>query len=102
MFNKTIISILLAALICTGVVMAQPVEETVITNAVVEEIVVAPNGKETTISKKKSHKQVPPNVTAQIFWEKNRKPNEWNDRFDHDVKHKGQVKVVFLKGDEKC
>ncbi|MCD2492743.1 transposase [Lacrimispora sp. NSJ-141] len=29
-------------------------------------------------------KQVAPDTTAQIFWLKNRKPNEWRDR--HDIK----------------
>ncbi len=34
----------------------------------------------------KTIKKVIPDVTAQIFWLKNRKPTEWRDRKDIDVK----------------
>ena len=33
----------------------------------------------------KTIKHVVPDVTAQIFWLKNRKPNEWRDKKDLDV-----------------
>ena len=33
---------------------------------------------------KKVKKQVPPDTTAQIFWLKNRKPNNWKDRIETD------------------
>lgn len=33
---------------------------------------------------KKVKKQVPPDTTAQIFWLKNRKPNNWKDRVETD------------------
>lgn len=42
-------------------------------------------------------KQLPPDVTAMIFWLKNRKPNEWKDK--RDVAVEGKLPVV-LKGDE--
>lgn len=34
-------------------------------------------------------KEVPPDTTAQIFWLKNRKPEEWRDK--RDVQHSGEV-----------
>lgn len=42
-------------------------------------------------------KQLPPDVTAQIFWLKNRKPKEWRDK--RDVEIEGKLPVV-IKGDE--
>lgn len=33
---------------------------------------------------KKVKKQVPPDTTAQIFWLKNRKPNNWKDKVETD------------------
>ena len=33
---------------------------------------------------KKVKKQIPPDTTAQIFWLKNRKPNNWKDRIETD------------------
>ena len=37
----------------------------------------------------KTIKQVAPDVTAQIFWLKNRKPAEWRDR--HNIEHSGSI-----------
>ena len=37
-------------------------------------------------------KHVVPDVTAQIFWLKNRKPNEWRDK--HEVEHSGEIKMT--------
>lgn len=34
-------------------------------------------------------KEVQPDVTAQIFWLKNRKPNEWRDK--QDIEHSGEI-----------
>lgn len=34
---------------------------------------------------------IPPDVTAQIFWLKNRKPEAWRDR--KDVEHSGEVNI---------
>lgn len=34
---------------------------------------------------KKTKKHIPPSNTAQIFWLKNRKPNEWKDRTDKKI-----------------
>lgn len=42
-------------------------------------------------------KQLPPDVTAQIFWLKNRKPKDWRDK--RDVEIEGKLPVV-LKGDD--
>ena len=42
-------------------------------------------------------KQMPPDVTAQIFWLKNRKPQNWRDK--RDVEIEGKLPVV-LKGDD--
>lgn len=38
-------------------------------------------------------KQVAPDVTAQIFWLKNRKPVEWRDK--HGVEHDGDLVIKF-------
>lgn len=38
---------------------------------------------------KEVKKQVAPDVTAQIFWLKNRKPAEWRDK--RDVEHSGEM-----------
>ena len=37
---------------------------------------------------KKVVKQIPPDTTAQIFWLKNRKPNEWRD--SRNIEHTGK------------
>lgn len=42
---------------------------------------------------KRVKKQVAPDVTAQIFWLKNRKPTEFRDK--HDVEFKGELPVVL-------
>lgn len=39
-------------------------------------------------------KIIPPNVTAQIFWLKNRKPDEWRDR--HELEHLGNVNITVI------
>ena len=40
---------------------------------------------------KKVRKQVSPDVTAQIFWLKNRRPDKWRDK--QDVEHSGSMNV---------
>ncbi|WP_102274082.1 transposase [Cytobacillus massiliigabonensis] len=40
---------------------------------------------------KKVKKQVAPDVTAQIFWLKNRRPDKWRDK--QDVEHSGSMEV---------
>lgn len=42
----------------------------------------------------KTRKQVLPDVGAQIFWLKNRKPKEWRDR--QEVEHSGDLGVVIV------
>lgn len=39
-------------------------------------------------------KEVVPDVTAQIFWLKNRKPKEWRDR--QEIEHSGDLGVVIV------
>ena len=39
-------------------------------------------------------KKVIPDTTAQIFWLKNRKPEQWRDR--RDIEHSGQIKTNKL------
>lgn len=43
-------------------------------------------------------KQVAPDVTAQIFWLKNRQPKDWRDK--HDVEHTGNLILNFDKEDK--
>ncbi|GGD05241.1 helix-turn-helix domain-containing protein [Enterococcus wangshanyuanii] len=43
---------------------------------------------------KKVTKQVAPDTTAQIFWLKNRKPNEWRDK--QDINHSGDIGVTIV------
>lgn len=39
------------------------------------------------------------NITAQIFWLKNRKPNDWRDK--HEIKHEGEIEIkVTIEDDE--
>lgn len=38
---------------------------------------------------------IPPNVTAQIFWSKNRRPKHWRDR--QELEHSGQVTGITVK-----
>lgn len=42
-------------------------------------------------------REVVPDVTAQIFWLKNRKPAEWRDK--QDVEHSGQIGGVMIVND---
>jgi len=49
--------------------------------------------KESTIVKK-TIKQVAPDVTAQIFWLKNRKRKEWRDK--QDLEHTGNIGVTII------
>jgi transposase-like protein len=43
-------------------------------------------------------KHVAPDVTAQIFWLKNRQPRDWRDK--HDFEHTGNISMHFDKEDE--
>ncbi|CYX44282.1 HNH endonuclease [Streptococcus suis] len=42
---------------------------------------------------KRVKKHVPADTTAMIFWLKNRKPDLWRDKREHDVSHSGAVSV---------
>lgn len=46
------------------------------------------------VTTKKVTKQVAPDTTAQIFWLKNRKPNEWRDK--QDINHSGDIGVTIV------
>lgn len=47
--------------------------------------------------KKTIKKTLAPNITAQIFYLKNRNPDEWRDQ--QDIEHSGEIKhVLSLKG----
>ena len=37
------------------------------------------------ISSIKENRQIPPSVSAMIFWLKNRQRDKWRDRFDHEA-----------------
>lgn len=42
------------------------------------------------VTTKVTRKEVKPNVTAQIFWLKNRQPKKWKDKKDIDITSEGQ------------
>jgi hypothetical protein len=46
------------------------------------------------VETKRATKEVQPDVTAQIFWLKNRKPKEWRDK--QEVEHSGDLGVVIV------
>lgn len=50
-----------------------------------------------TTRKEVTVKQVAPDVTAQIFWLKNRQPKDWRDK--HDIEHTGNIVCHFDKED---
>ncbi len=53
------------------------------------------NGKEH-IAVKETTKEVVPDVTAQIFWLKNRRANKWKDK--NVIEHEGEINVNPLQG----
>lgn len=59
----------------------------------VTEYVIDSDGKKRAVKK-----QVVPDVTAMIFWLKNRKPQEWRDK--RDVQVEGRLPVVLSGDDE--
>ncbi|WP_010276451.1 helix-turn-helix domain-containing protein [Paenibacillus senegalensis] len=50
------------------------------------------------VETKRVTKEVQPDVTAQIFWLKNRRPDKWRDKKDIDANHSGGLTVVFDDG----
>lgn len=46
------------------------------------------------VEKKVTKKQVVPDTTAQIFWLKNRKPDEWRDKREVDVEGSAGVMII--------
>lgn len=52
------------------------------------------------VETKRVTKEVQPDVTAQIFWLKNRKPEQWRDKKDIDANVDGSLNVVFAPGME--
>lgn len=53
-------------------------------------------GAEEMVLTKEYVKHVPPDVTAQIFWLKNRKPEEWRDRKDVAVTEEKETGIALL------
>lgn len=45
----------------------------------------------------KTVKEVVPDTTAQIFWLKNRRPDQWRDK--QDIEHSGQIGGVIIVND---
>lgn len=59
---------------------------------VTKELIKDPLTKKTELKvTKEVTKEVAPDTTAQIFWLKNRKPQEWRDK--RDIEHSGNMKV---------
>lgn len=52
------------------------------------------------VETKRVTKEVQPDTTAQIFWLKNRKPNEWRDK--QNIEHSGSVSYEQLLDDLEC
>ena len=44
---------------------------------------------------------VPPDTTAQIFWLKNRKPQDWRDRRDIEMASEGDIVFNVMKASDK-
>ena len=49
------------------------------------EVRIDPSGGANTTYVKKTKKSIPPETVAQIFWLKNRNPEKWRDRQEHNV-----------------
>ena len=54
-------------------------------------------GKTELVVTKRVKKHVPGNVTAQIFWLKNRKPNDWRDKHDIEVENTNDETVKEME-----
>lgn len=50
------------------------------------------------VETKRVTKEVQPDVTAQIFWLKNRKPETWRDKKEVDADVSGSMHVIFDAG----
>lgn len=50
------------------------------------------------VETKRVTKEVQPDVTAQIFWLKNRRPEIWRDKKDIDGNVQGALQVIFDQG----
>lgn len=50
------------------------------------------------VETKRVTKEVQPDVTAQIFWLKNRKPEMWRDKKEVDADVSGSMQVIFDAG----
>jgi len=42
-------------------------------------------------------REIPPDVTAQIFWLKNRKPDEWRDKKEFDYKENKKITITVTE-----
>jgi len=48
----------------------------------------------------KTKKFVPPDVTACIFWLKNRMPEKWRDRHEHELEHTVRSPLVIVESED--
>lgn len=87
----------LQALIEARAVVDQEVERSLFRRAVgyrVPDKKVIKDGEGNIIRTETTTKEVLPDVTAQIFWLKNRKPRVWRDK--QDIEHSGTTRVVIV------
>jgi hypothetical protein len=72
------------------------------TEVTTENLVVDGKELKDAVKKKQTVKEVVPDVTAQIFWLKNRKPDVWRDRIEHggNVTHEHFLTEVIKKAGE--
>ena len=63
------------------------------------EVKVSPDGSAQTTYVKKIKKHIPPDTTAAIFWLKNRRREEWNDRQDVNIESDTPINISIVKHD---
>ena len=64
---------------------AESLYKAAIGDGVVTETKVQTDSDGNVISSIKENRQIPPSVSAMIFWLKNRQRDKWRDRFDHEA-----------------
>lgn len=63
------------------------------------EVKVSPDGSAQTTYVKKTKKHIPPDTTAAIFWLKNRRREEWNDKQDIGIETDAPINISIIKDD---
>lgn len=55
-----------------------------------------------TVKRRKIVKQLPPDITAGIFWSKNRQPEKWRDKHHHEITGEGggEIPIKWIKSDD--